>query len=95
MATFPYVDITNDMALLKEDGSVDIEYNHKLSIEEFLEKCHAIHSLTEEQIEELAKRSKGKPLRATLPVKVDFSVEDLLAKGYGTIEDICKIILEE
>lgn len=81
------------MTLLKEDGRVDVEYGHKLSIEEFMEKCHAIHSLKEEQIEVLAKRSKGKPLRATLPVKVDFSMEDLLAKGCGTIEDIRKIIL--
>ena len=80
------------MALLKEDGSLDIERIKKLPLDE---KLHEMGSFTREQVEEYFSKvpisESHKPIK---PVKVDYSMEDLLAKGWGTIDDIYNILMK-
>ena len=81
------------MALLKEDGSLDIERIRKLPLDE---KLHEMGSFTKEQVEEYFSKvpisESHKPLK---PVKVDYSMEDLLAKGWATAEQISNMIREK
>lgn len=81
------------MEYIKEDGSLDAEHIRRLHFEE---KWKANHSLTESQMNDYIDYAFKRPIneskKKTLPIKVDFSMEDLLAKGYGTIEDIYNII---
>lgn len=76
------------MKYLKEDGSLDVERIKKLPREEF--NC-VIGNFTREQMEEfLSKLSVNYgPIK---PVKVDYKMEDLLAKGWATTEQILKMI---
>lgn len=80
------------MALLKEDGSLDIEWINKLPLEE---KKHEMSKLTKEQIKEYASNlpinESNNPVRV---LKVNYKMEDLLAKGYTTAEQISKMIRE-
>ena len=78
------------MALLKEDGSLDIERINKLPINERLEE---IGNLTKEQVEEYFAKAPIKESNTPItPIKVDYKMEDLLAKGCATAEQILKII---
>lgn len=80
------------MALLKEDGSLDIEWINKLPLEE---KKHEMSKLTKEQIKEYASNlpinESNNPVRV---LKVNYKMEDLLGKGYTTAEQISKMIRE-
>ena len=80
------------MALLKEDGSLDIEWINKLPLEE---KKREMSKLTKEQIKEYASNlpinESKNPVRV---LKVNYKMEDLLAKGYTTAEQISKMIRE-
>ena len=67
------------MALLKEDGSLDIERINSLPLEEYME---AMGDLTEEQIKEynskLPLNESNEPMRAT---EVDYSFDDAIQSG--------------
>ena len=78
------------MALLKEGGSLDYERIRKLPLEE---RKHIIAKFTKEQIEEyFSKAPINEAHKPIIPVKVDYSMEDLLARGYKTPEQISEII---
>lgn len=81
------------MALLKEDGSLDVERIRKLSYEE---KRREMSKFTREQMEEYFSKvpinESNKPIT---PVKVNYSMEDLLAKGWATSEQLSNMIREK
>ena len=78
------------MEYLKEDGSLDVERINKLPYEE---KIHEISKFTREQVEEYFSKCPvcHGPIK---PVKVNYKMEDLLAKGWATAEQIFKMIEE-
>ncbi len=73
------------MALLKEDGSLDVERIDKLPLEEYEKE---IGALTQEQYKEYISKQpineSNKPLRA---IEVDYTLEDELARGGVIAED--------
>lgn len=78
------------MDFLKEDGSLDVERIRNLPHDE---KCHVICRFTREQMEEYFSKCPvcHGPIK---PVKVHYKMEDLLAKGWGTIDDIYNILMK-
>lgn len=76
------------MALLKEDGSLDVERIRKLPLEE---KRREMSTFTREQVEEYFSKVpvSNEPIT---PIKVDYKMEDLLAKGCATSEQIFKML---
>ena len=78
------------MALLKEDGSLDVERIRKLPLEE---KRREMSTFTREQVEEYFSKVpvSNEPIT---PIKVDYKMEDLLAKGWGTLDDIYNILMK-
>lgn len=76
---------------LKEDGSLDVERIRKLPIEE---KDREIGKFTREQMKEyISKLSINETMQNTIKVvKVDYTMEDLLARGYCTSDDIHRIL---
>lgn len=80
------------MAYLKEDGSLDIERIDKLPLED---KIREIGRFTREQIEEYFLEVPINESHTPItPIKVNYSMEDLLAKGWGTIDDIYNILMK-
>ena len=78
------------MALLKEDGSLDVERINKLPIDE---RLHEIGKFTKEQVEEYFSKAPIKESHSPItPIKVDYKMEDLLARGYATAEQVLRII---
>ena len=81
------------MALLKEDGSLDIERINKLPYEKYLEE---MGTLTESQVNEylsaLSIYESKEPVRA---VKVDYSLEDELAQGAVIASDYIQNKIKE
>lgn len=81
------------MALLKEDGSLDIEKINKLPYEE---KKREMSKFTREQMKEYASKlpinESHNPVRVR---KVNYKMEDLLARGYATAEQISNMIREK
>lgn len=78
------------MKYLKEDGSLDVERINKLPIDE---RLHEIGKFTKEQVEEYFSKAPIKEShRPITPIKVDYKMEDLLARGYATAEQILRII---
>lgn len=78
------------MALLKEDGSLDVERINNLPREE---KIREIGKFTREQMNEyMSKMPINESHEPVKVIKVDYTMEDLLARGCGTIEDIYKIL---
>ena len=76
------------MEYLKEDGSLDVERINKLPHEE---KCRVIGRFTREQVEEYF--SQGVVCHGPIkPVKVNYKMEDLLAKGWMTAEQLLNMI---
>ena len=73
------------MALLKEDGSLDIERINNLPYEEYMDE---IGRLTENQFAEYLSKlpinESHEPMRA---VKVDYTMEDEYEKGAVNLED--------
>jgi len=81
------------MALLKEDGSLDIERIYALPIEDFIKE---IESLTDAQVNEFL--SKSKPYTCPGPTKavvVDYTLEDELARGGALLEDVINNLVEK
>jgi hypothetical protein len=78
------------MEFLKEDGCLDVERIRKLPLEE---KCRVIGRFTREQVEEYFSQMPvcHGPIKS---VKVNYKMEDLLAKGWGTIDDIYNILMK-
>ena len=62
------------MALLKEDGSLDIEHINKLSLEEYM---HEMGTLTQEQVKEYTSKlpinESCEPMQA---VSVNYSIDN-------------------
>ena len=78
------------MKYLKEDGSLDVERINKLPLEE---RLHEIGKFTREQVEVYFSKVPIKESSMSItPVKVDYKMEDLLARGYATAEQILRII---
>ena len=78
------------MALLKEDGSLDVERINNLPLDE---RLHEIGKFTREQVEEYFSKAPIKESHMPItPIKVDYKMEDLLARGYATAEQILRII---
>ena len=78
-------------SFLKEDGSLDVERIRKLPIEE---KDREIGKFTREQMKEyISKLPINETMQNTIKVvKVDYTMEDLLARGYCTSDDIHRIL---
>ena len=78
------------MALLKEDGSLDVDRIRKLPFEE---KKRELSRFTREQMNEYVSKipinESHEPVKV---VEVDYKMEDLLARGYNTAEQISNII---
>ena len=76
------------MEYLKEDGSLDVERIRNLPLDE---RLHEIGKFTREQVEEYFSKVPvcHGPIK---PVKVNYKMEDLLAKGWATTEQILNII---
>ena len=67
------------MALLKEDGSLDIERINSIPYEEYLEEMGA---LTQEQVKEyLSKLPINESVEPVTAMEVDYTLEDELARG--------------
>ncbi len=78
------------MVLLREDGSLDIDGINKLPLDE---RLHVIGKFTREQVEEYFSKTPIKESHIPItPVKVDYKMEDLLARGYASAEQILRII---
>lgn len=73
------------MALLKEDGSLDIEKMNSLPLEEWMD---VMGDLTQEQVEEYLSKlpinESNEPVRA---IEVDYTLEDELKRGSVIAED--------
>ena len=80
------------MEYLKEDGSLDVERINKLPREE---KKREMAKFTREQMNEYISKLPINELHNPVKViKVDYKMEDLLAKGWATIDDIHKILMK-
>ena len=67
------------MALLKEDGSLDIERINSIPYEEYLEEMGA---LTQEQVKEyLSKLPINESVEPVTAMEVDYTLEDELSRG--------------
>ena len=76
------------MALLKEDGSLDIERINALPYEEYMDE---IGSLTESQYNEYrASVPLNESKELAQPVNVDYTLEEELARGAVLLEDYIK-----
>jgi hypothetical protein len=76
--------------LLKEDGSLDIERINNLPREE---KIREMGKFTRAQMNEyVSKMPINESHTPVKVIKVDYTMEDLLARGCGTIEDIHRIL---
>lgn len=81
------------MALLKEDGSLDIERINKLPIEEYIKE---IGTLTEEQYKEyLSKLPINESKEPTRAIRVDYTLEEELEKGGVIAEDFINKMREK
>ena len=80
------------MEYLKEDGSLDVERINKLPREE---KKREMAKFTREQMNEYISKLPINELHNPVKViKVDYKMEDLLAKGWATIDDIHNILMK-
>ena len=73
------------MALLKEDGSLDIERINQLPIEEYIQE---IESLNEEQYKDYFSRLPiNESKQCTKAIEVDYTLEEELERGSVIAED--------
>lgn len=73
------------MALLKEDGSLDIERINKLPLEEYMEE---MGTLTQEQVKEyISKLPVNESKEPIQPIVVDYTLEEELKRGAVIAED--------
>lgn len=74
------------MALLKKDGSVDVERINQLPLEEYMKE---IGVLNEEQYREyLATLPLNESKECTRAVEVNYTLEDDIARGSMLFEDL-------
>lgn len=78
------------MTLYKEDGSLDVERIKKLPLEE---KHRVMSRFTREQMKEYLSKVPVSHGPIT-PIKVNYKMEDLLANGCGTLDDIYNILMK-
>ena len=80
------------MKYLKEDGSLDVERINKLPREEYLRE---IGRFTREQMKEyISKTPINESNNSVTITKVDYKMEDLLANGWVTMDDIYNILMK-
>lgn len=78
------------MALLKEDGSLDIERINKLPLKEYMEE---IGDFTEEQYKEyVSKLPINEDKEPMQPIHVDWPIMDESADAYEVINNIGKTV---
>jgi len=75
--------------LLKEDGSLDVEWINKQPLDERLKE---MSKYTREQMEEYFSKVGIVFNESTKPIEVDYEIEEVEVKKYYTIEDIHKIL---
>ena len=81
------------MALLKEDGSLDIERINKLPLEEYMDE---IGALTEEQYKEyLSKLPINESNVPTCAVVVDYTLKEELERGSVIADDFINKMREK
>lgn len=73
------------MAILKEDGSLDVERMNSLPLDEWMDE---MGDLTQEQVEDYLSKlpinESNEPVRA---VEIDYTLEDELKRGSVIAED--------
>mgnify|MGYP006923204763 CR=1 FL=1 len=80
------------MALLKEDGSLDVERINALPLEEYIQE---IESLTEEQYKDyFSKLPLNESKECTKAIEVDYTLEEELARGGILFEDLINKLRE-
>ena len=74
------------MAILKEDGSLDVERINSLPVEEFMD---VMGDLTEEQVEEYFSTIPiNESIGTTTPLEVDYTLEeDIKRNGIINVDD--------
>ena len=81
------------MALLKEDGSLDIERINNLPYEEYMEK---MGTLTQEQVKEyISKLPINESVEPVTAIEVDYTLEDELEKGAVLADDLLNKLREK
>lgn len=75
--------------LLKEDESLDVEWINKQPLDERLKE---MSKFTREQMEEYFSKVGIVFNESTMPIEVDYEIEEVEVKKYYTIEDIHKIL---
>ena len=90
IGTYHYLIAKLIMALLKEDGSLDVERINSLPREE---KHREICKFTREQMEEFLSKLQISESRYPMKiVEIDYKMEDMLVRGCCTIDDIHDIL---
>ena len=73
-------------------SNIEGELINKLPLDE---RLHEIGKFTREQVEEYFPQTPIKESHKPItPIKVDYKMEDLLARGWGTIDDIYNILMK-
>ena len=81
------------MALLKEDGSLDIERINNLPLEEYMEE---MGSLTQEQVKEyMSKFPINESKEPVTAIEVDYTLEDELKRGAVLADDLLNKLREK
>lgn len=82
------------MALLKEDGSLDVERINQLPIDEYI---HEIENLTNEQFEEYtSKRPINESKETTKAIFVDYTLEeDIERNGLVEVDEFLDKIMND
>ena len=81
------------MALLKEDGSLDIERINNLPYEEYMEE---MGTLTQEQVKEyISKLPINESVEPVTAIEVDYTLEDELEKGAVLADDLLNKLREK
>lgn len=81
------------MALLKEDGSLDIERINNLPLEEYMEE---MGSLTQEQVKEyMSKLPINESKEPVTAIEVDYTLEDELKRGAVLADDLLNKLREK
>lgn len=81
------------MALLKEDGSLDIERINNLPYKEYMEE---MGTLTQEQVKEyISKLPINESVEPVTAIEVDYTLEDELEKGAVLADDLLNKLREK
>lgn len=81
------------MALLKEDGSLDVERINKLPLEEYMKE---MGTLTQEQVKEyLSKLPINESNEPYQGVRVDYTIEEDIARGAVDADELLNNLRNE